>query len=130
MTDEKSKYHQEISVKAYAELIDKSDKTVYKMIKDGLLEASKKSKGYVIYVDSFMLNRCEDINKNLGSIKERMASFESRLKDVEAKKKSSPLGKKVVKKLKKPIAKTLKKTPKKTMAKVIKKSEKKKVTKK
>lgn len=130
MTDQKSKHHKDISVKAYAKLIDKSDKTVYKMIKDGLIGANKKSKGYVIRVDSFMLNRCEDINKNLHSMKELMASFESRLKDVEAKNQRKPLAKKIVKAVKKPIPKTLKKAPKKTTAKGPKKSGKNNVTKK
>jgi hypothetical protein len=129
MTDQKSRYYKDISVKAYAKLINKSDKTVYKMIKDGLIGASKKSKGYVIRVDSFMLNRCEDINKNLHSMKELMASFESRLKELEEKKKNKPLVKKVLKTAKKPIVKTLKKAQKKT-TKTMNKSGKKNVTKK
>jgi len=85
MSVTESKFYKDISVKAYAKLINKSDKTVYKMIKDGLLGAKKKAKGYEIRVDSFMLSRCEDINENIFTMKELMQSFESRLKEVEKK---------------------------------------------
>jgi len=122
MTVENPKYYKDVSVKAYAKLINKSDKTVYKMIKDGLLGANKKAKGYEIRVDSFMLNRCEDINKNMHNMKELIESFELRLKEVEQKlekKKKNPIQKKKMK----PLLKTIKKSPmKKISTKPINKS--------
>jgi len=126
MTELKSKHYKEISVKAYSKLINKSDKTVYKMIKEGLVAAKKEDKGYVIRVDNFMLNRCEDMNKNLYSMKELMESFEVRLAKIEKKEQKSPAKKKVLKKsikpLKKAVKKPLKKVAKKAVVKPLKKS--------
>jgi len=119
MTATNSKYYKDISVKAYAKLINKSDKTVYKMIKDGLIGANKKAKGYEIRVDSFMLNRCEDINKNMHTMKELMQSFESRLNEIESKTKQKKVVTPLKKSMKKPI---MKKVVKKTAVKSIRKS--------
>lgn len=121
MTELLSKHYKEVSVKAYAKLINKSDKTVYKMIKEGLIAANKKDKGYMIRIDNFMLNRCEDMNKNLDAIKELIESLVTRLEKLE--KKEMKTAKKSVKKpLTKRINKPLKKRVKKTVSKPLKKS--------
>lgn len=121
MTELKSKHYKDISVKAYAKLINKSDKTVYKMIKEGLVAAKKEDKGYVIRVDNFMLNRCEDMNKNLHTMKALMEEFELRLSTIEKKELKKPAQKKVVKKMLKPLKKTVKKPLKKSTKKVLSK---------
>ncbi len=115
-----------MSVKEYAKLINKSDKTVYKMIKDGLIMAKKEKTGYEVLVDSFLISRCKDINKSLFEMKEgmrlftkeisalqkRSTYFEKRLVALELKQ----LKKSVVKsKLLKPFKKILKKPAKKTV---------------
>jgi len=129
MSELKSKQYKDISVKAYAKLINKSDKTVYKMIKEGLIAAKKEDKGYVIRVDNFMINRYEDMNKNLHAMKELLESFELRLAKVEKKETKKPV-KPVKKAIKKPLTKTLKKTAKKTVLKPLKKSGKRNAKKK
>jgi len=129
MTDVHSKHYKELSVKAYAKLINKSDKTVYKMIKEGLVAARKKDKAYVIRVDNFMLDRCEDMHKHIHTMKELMDSFSFRLEKLEKKEKNKTVKKSVLKKSvkpltktkKKPLVKTGKKPVKKTLAKPIKK---------
>ncbi|PHR57490.1 MAG: hypothetical protein COA44_05460 [Arcobacter sp.] len=113
MLEEKN--YKYITVKAYAKLIDKSDKTVYKMIKDGLVTAKKKEKTYAIRVDNFMLNRCEDITKSLYTMKELMQGFESRLKELEEKSSKKSVLKKIKVAVKKPIKKgSIKKSIKKS----------------
>lgn len=48
---------QKIGLKAYSKLIGKSDKTVYKMIKEGLNAAKKGNNGYEVAVDGYVLER-------------------------------------------------------------------------
>jgi len=116
------KSYKDLSVKAYAKLIAKSDKTVYKMIKDGLLAAKKKDKGYSIRVDNFMLNRCDDITESMCTMKDLMQSFESRLKKLEEGGQKKSMTKKTKLSVKKPLSKMKKsvKSPKKKLRKLVK----------
>jgi len=122
MTELSSKYYKEISVKAYAKLINKSDKTIYKMIKEGLIAAKKKDKAYVIRVDNFMFDRCEDINKSIHTMKELMESFALRLDKMEKSVPKSLLKKTVLKKSVKPLVKSKKKPSLKIGKKIVKKT--------
>ncbi|MDF1880169.1 hypothetical protein JHD50_02435 [Sulfurimonas sp. MAG313] len=121
-------HYKDISVKAYAKLIDKSDKTVYKMIKDGLVAAKKKDKGYEIRVDNFMLNRCEDINKSLHTMKTLMNDFSKEVEElklsVDKIKESNKNSRKklVLNKKLKPIKKVVKSSRKKILKKSPKKT--------
>ena len=54
-----------MSVKVYAELVEKSDKTIYKQIKNGSLEAVRVKKGYQVCVDANMLKRLKKISRAL-----------------------------------------------------------------
>jgi hypothetical protein len=103
-----------LSVKEYALLINKSDKTVYKMIKEGLIGAKKGSNGYVVLVDTYLTSRCKDINKNLSEMKALLQSFTKEISSLEKRVKnleSKSLKKTVVKKkLIKPLRKSVKKT--------------------
>lgn len=125
MKEVKSKAVQKISVKAYADLIGKSDKTVYKMIKDGLVAAKKGKSGYEVVVDTFIHERSDDINKELGNLRETVKDLAKRIEKLESmsvKKKTVPkkIGVPVKKTLKKSVAKApLKKKP---LKKVVKKS--------
>ncbi len=108
------KQYKYISVKEYAALINKSDKTVYKMIKDGLVEARKEDKGYEVRVDNFMMSRCDKINQNLQKMSELIERFEERLDNLEKRGvKKEVVEKKLVKPLqkivKKPVLKKVKK---------------------
>ena len=109
-----------LSVKEYAKLINKSDKTVYKMIKEGLVNAKKEKNEYAVLIDAYLIARYQDINKSLSEIKVMMALltkeisslqsasayFEKRVKALEA----NSLKKTVVKKrLIKPVNKLVKK---------------------
>lgn len=107
-----------VSVKNYASLINKSDKTVYKMIKEGLVAARKGEKGYEVRVDNFMINRSEEINKSLRTMKALIESFELRLDALEKKGVNKDIvEKKLVKPLKKLVKKPLAKPAKKSSAK-------------
>lgn len=133
MTELDVRHYKEISVKAYAKLINKSDKTVYKMIKEGLVAASKKDKSYMIRVDNFMLDRCEDMQKSIYTMKALMESFSLRLEKIEKKERKTVSKKVTVKKKLKPLKKSIKKPlakPKKIMKKVLPKATGKKSKKK
>ncbi len=125
-----------LSVKEYAKLINKSDKTVYKMIKEGLIMAKKEKMGYEVLVDSFLISRCNEINKSLRQMKEHITLFtkeisalqigsrslEKRVTELESKQlKKSVIKKKLLKPLKKVMKKPIKKTAKKVTKKTIKK---------
>jgi len=125
-----------LSVKEYASLINKSDKTVYKMIKEGLVGAKKGMNGYEVVVDTYLTSRCKDINKSLfdmqgliqsftkeiSSLKTATAYFEKRLNELESKSlKKSVVKKKLLKPLKKVMKKPIrKKLLKKVMSKPLK----------
>lgn len=125
MTELSAKYYKEISVKEYAKLINKSDKTIYKMIKEGLIAARKKDKAYVIRVDNFMFDRCEDMSKNIHSMKALMESFSLRLEKLEKNKTEKTVKKTVSKKSIKPLKKVKKKPLVKTGKKLMKNNGKK-----
>ena len=118
-----------LSVKEYANLIGKSNKTVYKMIDEGFVAATKEGKALKVAVDTNILKKydasmeyIEEILKELVQLKKRVSELESQ-KKVSAKK--SVIKKKApVKKLKKaPLKKSVtnKKPLKKTTKKVVKK---------
>jgi len=125
-----------LSVKEYAILINKSDKTVYKMIKNGLVGVTKGKNGFEVVVDIYLTSRCKDINKSLleiqglmqvftkeiSSLKTTTAYFEKRLKELESKSlKKRVLKKKLLKPLKKVMKKpVLKKSVKKVLSKSLK----------
>lgn len=125
MKETKSKAVQKISVKAYGDLIGKSDKTVYKMIKDGLVAAKKGKSGYEIIVDTNIREQSDDINKELGKLRETVKNLAKRIEKLES---MSVKKKTVSKKVSVPVKKTLKKSiakaplKKKPLKKVVKKS--------
>ena len=63
-----------MSVKTYAELVDKSDKTIYKQIKNGSLEAVRVKKGYQVCVDANMLKRLKKLSKALDEARTALKS--------------------------------------------------------
>ena len=128
MKESKLKSREKISVKAYANLIGKSDKTVYKMIKDDLVVAKKGKHGYEVVVDSYILEHYNDMNKEFSLLTKVVDALDKRLKTLEstsmtkktAVKKATPMTKKVLKKApvksktistKKPLKKIVKKAP-------------------
>jgi len=123
-----SKSTQKLGVKAYSNLIGKSDKTVYKMIKDGLIAAKKGKNGYEVIVDSYILEGYNDMHKELNELKSLLNDLDKRLQKLESKSvnKKAPL-KKVNKPVKKAVAKApqVKKPLKKVLKKKVKKSTKK-----
>jgi hypothetical protein len=115
-----------LSVKAYAELVDKSDKTIYKQITKGTISAVKTKKGFQVCVDANMLKRMSKLEKALEEAKSALKTLEEEKNDAKttqtaaapaAPKKKSAVqrpGAGVKKPLKKRTAKPVaKKTPKK-----------------
>jgi hypothetical protein len=121
-----------LSVKAYAELVGKSDKTIYKQINRGTINAVKVKKGFQVSVDANMLKRICKLETALEEAKIALKRLEEKKKDAKStetaastaapKKKSAaqrlkpavrkPLPKPVKKSVRKPVAKkTLKKSP-------------------
>ncbi len=94
-----------ITVKEYAGLIGKSDKTVYKMIKDGLIRVNKEEKKYRVVVDTFLHKRFKDMNRNLLQMQEVVLNLEKRLAKLEEKSISK---KSTTDKLIKPLKKSMK----------------------
>lgn len=66
-----------LTVKAYAELIDKSEKTVYKMIKNETIDAFKQEGKYRVNVDKNLLKVIDRTQKALEEAKAVLASMES-----------------------------------------------------
>lgn len=110
-----------MSVKAYAELVDKSDKTIYKQIKKGSLDAVKVKKGYQVCVDANMLKRLQKVQKALD---EAQAALKTAKEEEHAKSTKTSAASAPTKSVKKVVAKKpLKKTVKKPVAKkTVKKS--------
>lgn len=57
------------SVKAYAELIGKSEKTVYKMIKSGSVDAYKYDGKFLIHVDPNLLKTLQRVQDECDELK-------------------------------------------------------------
>lgn len=102
-----------LNVKAYADLVEKSDKTIYKQIKKGTIEAVRVKKGYQVCVDTNMLKRLQKMERALEEAKSVLKAMEE---ESDAKsKKTDPAppapkkaGQTVVKKtVKKPLKKTV-----------------------
>ncbi|MBU1642124.1 helix-turn-helix domain-containing protein [bacterium] len=72
-----------LEVKAYAKLIGKSKKTVYKMIKNGFLPASKEGKSYKVAVDTNMTARHEATKEKINSMKAELAALSKRVAALE-----------------------------------------------
>jgi len=62
-----------MSVKAYAALVDKSDKTIYKQIQKGTLDSMRVKKGYKVCVDTNLLKR-------LGRVEQALEEAQAALK--------------------------------------------------
>lgn len=65
------------SVKAYAELVGKSEKTVYKMIKNGSVDAFKYDGKYLINVDTNLLKALTRTQEALEEANAVLKSFEA-----------------------------------------------------
>ncbi len=121
MQEVESKSTRKLSVKAYSDLIRKSDKTVYKMIKDGLITAKKGKNGYEVVVDTYVLEGYNEIHKEVNELKGLLKELDKRLEKLESKPvKKRALVKKAIAKAPK-VKKPLKKVPKKTLKKSNKK---------
>jgi excisionase family DNA binding protein len=72
-----------LDVKAYAKLIGKSKKTVYKMIKNGFLPASKEGKSYKVAVDTNMTARHEETKEKINSMKAELLALGKRVTALE-----------------------------------------------
>lgn len=125
-----------MSVKEYAELIGKNEKTVYKMIKGKNVTAAKEDGKFRITVDKNLIKVIERAQQALNEAKAILLSIEqasdqikkpvkSTVQPKPVAKKSAPTKKAVVKKSTKPVKKSVKAT-----AKPLKKSTKKVITKK
>lgn len=79
-----------ITVQAYAELIDKSEKTVYKMIKKGSVDAAKVDGRYRVSVDKNLLKAIDRTQHALEEAKAVLRSMEegAALSEIESKKSS------------------------------------------
>lgn len=101
-----------ICVKEYADIIGKSDKTVYKMVKNGHLQSVKRDKVLHVVVDQHMLEAYQSICKKYDTLDEKVEKIIERLDAMAQREKST----KSVKKsnTKQPAKKTLskKKRPK------------------
>jgi hypothetical protein len=111
----------QLTVKAYAELIGKNEKTVYKMIKKQTIDAVKEKGRYRVNVDKNLMKVIDRTQKALEEAKAVLTSIESTAVAVPQK---QPTRKNAVKK---PTAKRLKSVSK---PKPLKKSVKKTVAKK
>ncbi len=108
-----------MGVKAYAKLIEKNEKTVYKMIKDGLLLTQKEQGKIQIMVDKNLIKILERTQLALQECKSMLLSIEEASETLKkpAKNKlaTKPIPKKSSVKMKKPIkTKPLKKSLKKS----------------
>ena len=114
-----------MSVKEYAKLIGKNEKTVYKMIKDEVITTKKENGKHRINVDKNLLKVIERAQQALQEAKAILLKIEKASEQIKkpAKRiaKKSTLKKKAVKKSIKAIVKPLKKSVKKS-AKPLKKS--------
>ena len=119
-----------MSVKKYSELVGKSDKTIYKQIKKGTLEAVKVKKGYQVCVDANLLKCLGKMEKALEEAKNALKKLEEE-QDEKSKKtgtaKAAPKKTAVKQPLKKSTAKT---APKKSVKKSTTKPAAKKTLKK
>lgn len=121
-----------LSVKEYANLIGKSNKTVYKMIDDGFVAATKEGKILRVAVDTNILKKYDASMEYVREILKELTQLKKRVSELESKKKKTVVKKSVVKnktplkKVKKaPLKKSTKKVPlKKTTKKVVKKATK------
>ncbi len=126
-----------MSVKEYAKLIGKNEKTVYKMIKDEVIATKKENGKHRINVDKNLLKVIERAQQALQEAKAILLNIEKASEQIKkpAKKVSKSVvkktvpKKKTVKKSTKAIVKPLKKSVKKAV-KPLKKSTKKVTTKK
>lgn len=126
-----------LSVKEYASLIGKSNKTVYKMIDEGFVAATKEGKTLKVAVDTNILKKYDASMEYIETILIELEILNKRVTALESKKKSTPAKKSVVtkkaplKKVKKaPLKKsTTKKTPLKKSTKKVTKPLKKSVKK-
>lgn len=114
-----------MSVKEYAKLIGKNEKTVYKMIKDEVITTKKENGKHRINVDKNLLKVIERAQQALQEAKAILLNIEKASEQIKkpakrVAKKSIPK-KKAVKKSTKAIVKPLKKSVKKS-AKPLKKS--------
>jgi hypothetical protein len=75
-----------MSVKAYAELVDKSDKTIYKQIKKGSLGSVRVKKGYRVSVDTNMLKRIKRLEIALEEAKTQLKYMEKETREAAKKK--------------------------------------------
>lgn len=114
MSDKKSKPTQKLGVKAYSELIGKSDKTVYKMIKDGLLPVKKGKSGFEVIVDAYVVEAYSGIKKELAAVSDLVKELSKRLSKVEA---NNLKKKTLIKKVNSPVKKSVKKTVSKSVSK-------------
>lgn len=101
-----------ICVKEYADIIGKSDKTVYKMVKNGHLQSVKRDKVLHVVVDQHMLEAYQSICKKYDTLDDKVEKIIERLDAIAQREKPA----KSVKKsnTKQPAKKTLskKKLPK------------------
>ncbi len=125
---------QTMHVKAYAKLIERNEKTVYKMIKDGMLLTHKEQGKIQIMVDKNLIKILERTQLALEECKTMLLSIDEASKTLRqpSKNKTKPLPKKSSVKMKKtiktkPLKKSLKKSTKplkKRVRKVLTKSTK------
>jgi hypothetical protein len=69
-----------MSVKAYAELVEKSDKTIYKQITKGTVRAVKVEKGFRVCVDPNMLKRMHRLEDALEEAKSALKLLEEEVR--------------------------------------------------
>ncbi len=72
-----------LEVKAYAKLIGKSKKTVYKMIKNGFLPATKEGKSYKVAVDTNMTAKHEETKEKISRMKAELIALGRRVAALE-----------------------------------------------
>ena len=79
-----------MSVKAYAELVEKSDKTIYKQIKKGSIDSIRVKKGYRVCVDANMLKRMKKLEAALQAADKVLKTIEKEHRETTKKTASAP----------------------------------------
>lgn len=72
-----------LSVKEYANLVNKSDKSIYKLVKNSKIESRLNGKKIEILVDENLYNSLKKMSFSLNALSEKVEFLEKRLTKIE-----------------------------------------------
>lgn len=87
-----------ISIKEYADIIGKSDKTVYKMVKNGQLQSIKRDKVLHVVLDGNLFEAYQNVCKTFESLQANIDALTLRIEALEKPATLKPISQKSVKK--------------------------------